>query len=270
MHACMLARGGQMALDRLGGPEMADAKKAMVTLFQQHVKSRPPREWPIKFRESAKVAYNLKYMFREDMGMVTERFTQALDVGQHVNADVDGRGLFHSLLEFALGMYSGIVNTEQLKNTNFVEHPEKLVELVKSSCEGSKEPWIRFIGELTWQWMQLNIDQKQMPLTPHHTQVVTMLMFARFFETRFWSKPGAAPPKNPNVRALLMQMKTGEGKSIVIAMLAIFCVKQLKRTPIRAPVLPPPPATSPTHHSHLPSPPSHLPHTSQPSPPSPD
>ena len=53
------------------------------------------------------------------------------------------------------------------------------------------------------------------PLLPHHTQVVAMMMMAKFFETKDkW--------KGKGFDGLIMQMKTGEGKSIVIAMMAVL------------------------------------------------
>ena len=54
-----------------------------------------------------------------------------------------------------------------------------------------------------------------------------MLMFSQFYqEQEKFSSPPPAPGYNYN--ALIMQMKTGEGKSIVIAMLAIFVCKRFK------------------------------------------
>ena len=54
-------------------------------------------------------------------------------------------------------------------------------------------------------------------LLPHHTQILVMLMLVHFYEDRdAWKS---------DYNALIMQMKTGEGKSIVIAMLAIFMVQ---------------------------------------------
>ena len=66
----------------------------------------------------------------------------------------------------------------------------------------------------------LDADPPKLPLTPHHTQVVAMLLFAQFYEQR---EACAAR----GVRAAILQMGTGEGKSIVIAMMAIYTVKHL-------------------------------------------
>ena len=70
----------------------------------------------------------------------------------------------------------------------------------------------------------LDADPPKLPLTPHHTQVVAMLIFAQFYEQR---EACAAR----GVRAAILQMGTGEGKSIVIAMMAIYTVKHLGTNP---------------------------------------
>ena len=73
------------------------------------------------------------------------------------------------------------------------------------------------------------------PLTPHHTQAFTVLMMSRFFGDylkdaepkakdtgggwNFFTRPKL------DLRAFIAQMATGEGKSIVIAMLAVFMVQ---------------------------------------------
>ena len=45
-----------------------------------------------------------------------------------------------------------------------------------------------------------------------------MLIFSQFYEQREWCA-------EQGLRAAILQMKTGEGKSIVIAMMAIYTVR---------------------------------------------
>eukprot|EP00966_Prymnesium_polylepis_P037616 873415-Prymnesium_polylepis.1 len=66
----------------------------------------------------------------------------------------------------------------------------------------------------------INADPPKLPLTPHHTQIVAMLIFSQFFEQK-------EKMMKEGMRAIILQMMTGEGKSIVIAMMAIYTVKQL-------------------------------------------
>ena len=70
------------------------------------------------------------------------------------------------------------------------------------------------------------IEKKFPPLTPHHTQAFIVMMMARFYGEHLDPKrEGAAKKAKLKLKAFIAQMSTGEGKSIVIAMLAIFMVK---------------------------------------------
>ena len=40
---------------------------------------------------------------------------------------------------------------------------------------------MQLLTDVTTQWMQLMVDKKYPPLTPHHTQAFTVLTMARFF-----------------------------------------------------------------------------------------
>ena len=81
---------------------------------------------------------------------------------------------------------------------------------------------VQLLGEIAARYMQTYIDASppKLPLTPHHTQIVAMLIFSQFYEQREWCA-------EHGLRAAILQMKTGEGKSIVIAMMAIYTVKHL-------------------------------------------
>merc|ERR1719502_378730 len=84
--------------------------------------------------------------------------------------------------------------------------------------------------EVTSQWMQYMIDKGFPPLSPHHTQAFTVMMMARFFGDYLERKEGESAKEKKKrealkLKAFVAQLATGEGKSIVIAMLAIFMVK---------------------------------------------
>ena len=53
-----------------------------------------------------------------------------------------------------------------------------------------------------------------------------MLIFSQFYEQREWCA-------EHGLRAAILQMKTGEGKSIVIAMMAIYTVRVRVRVRVR-------------------------------------
>ena len=118
-------------------------------------------------------------------------------------------------------MYTGLADQEALAKTDFLTNPRALVGVVLDgvACGDAR---VRLLGEIAARYMEtyLDADPPKLPLTPHHTQVVAMLIFAQFYEQR---EACAAR----GVRAAILQMGTGEGKSIVIAMMAIYTVKHL-------------------------------------------
>ena len=84
--------------------------------------------------------------------------------------------------------------------------------------------------EITSQWMRFMVEKQFPPLTPHHTQAFIVMMMARFFKeyldpSREEPTPATKKGKGLQLKAFVAQLATGEGKSIVIAMTAIFMVK---------------------------------------------
>ena len=89
--------------------------------------------------------------------------------------------------------------------------------------------------DVTRHWMEHMISLGFPPLTPHHTQAFTVMMMSRFYGDYLRDAAAKAREEKPSggwfsrakleVKAFIAQMATGEGKSIVIAMLAIFMVQ---------------------------------------------
>ena len=82
--------------------------------------------------------------------------------------------------------------------------------------------------EVTTEWMKFMIEKAFPPLTPHHTQAFIVMMMSRFFADHLDPETAAERKKSKKgaqLKAFVAQMSTGEGKSIVIAMCAIFMVK---------------------------------------------
>ena len=127
------------------------------------------------------MAYNLQYMFREDMDMATEKFREKLS---RCPARSDGQFgdvklMFTDLLNTALDTYGeGLVDQDKLAQTDFTNNPGELIQTVldkvalpslNASVTIGND--LQMIGKLTAQWMAMLVHQDNMPLTPHHTQV---------------------------------------------------------------------------------------------------
>jgi len=91
-----------------------------------------------------------------------------------------------------------------------------LKELRKAPGVGKNDALGPF-REIFYQWALAMHGTFNLLVLPHHTQVVCLLAFQRFFET-------TRPP-----HTLIAQVGTGEGKSMIIAALAIYVVVVLRK-----------------------------------------
>ena len=210
-----IAHLGIEVLNRVRGLTLAE--QALKGLYQRYLQNERPEDWKQLFKEATRTAYNLKYMFRESMPMARQKFTQHLEL----NLSGRPRQVYRKLVEGAFEMYQGLVDQETLAKTDFLTNPQSLVKVVLDGvAEGDAR--VKLLGEIAAKYMQTYIDAvpPKLPLTPHHTQIIAMLIFSQFYEQREWCA-------EQGLQAAILQMKTGEGKSIVIAMMAIYTVKHL-------------------------------------------
>ena len=165
-------------------------------------------------------------MFRESLPKTKERFTAALAS----NLSGKPQELYTLLVSGAFEMYHGLVDQRTLAETDFLTNPQALIQVVRDGVANG-DVRVRLLGEIAAKYMQTYIDHDPplLPLTPHHTQIVAMLMLSQFFEHRDrWAS-------EYGLDGCILQMQTGEGKSIVIAMMAIYTVKQLGQKCARKP-----------------------------------
>jgi len=76
---------------------------------------------------------------------------------------------------------------------------------------------MRPFREIFYQWAQAMYNAFNLLVLPHHTQAICLLIFRRFLET------------DNSPHALIAQVGTGEGKSMIIAALAVYVVTTLRK-----------------------------------------
>eukprot|EP01047_Picozoa_sp_COSAG01_P066130 COSAG01_NODE_9069_length_2564_cov_4.288021_1_plen_811_part_10 len=83
---------------------------------------------------------------------------------------------------------------------------------------------IQLMKEITARFMEHMKRKLQFVVTPHHTQILTLMTFHEFYVRRM--HPGASASQTVrDLNTLVAEVSTGEGKSIIIAMLAVYFVK---------------------------------------------
>jgi hypothetical protein len=145
-------------------------------LYKRYLANEKPTDWKRLFKDATQTAYNLKYMFRESLPKAKERFYAHLDL----NLSGGPRSVFERLLDGAFAMYTGLVDQQVLAGTDFLTNPQALLAVVRKNVAGADER-VQLIGEIAAKYMQTYLDHQppKLPLTPHHTQVVAMLIFSQ-------------------------------------------------------------------------------------------
>ena len=222
-----VAANGVQTITSVQGEGMALCEKAMTTLLQSYIGHRKPSEWKELFKEATNIAFMVKYMFRESLSLTKDKFREAVGK-KNANFSGEAHELMNNLVKETMLSYGdvGIYDPEALAEIDFLNNPQELIELVSKSkgrASRAQKADMLLLTDVTNKWMELKVEQKFPPLTPHHTQSFTVLMMCKFFQTQIVD----APPKKQKQRykAFIAQLATGEGKSVVIAMLAIFMVK---------------------------------------------
>lgn len=82
---------------------------------------------------------------------------------------------------------------------------------------------VKFLYRITSTWMKISTKKILFPLPPRNVQNITLLTVAE------WAKGLLVDKRKDIGRALIGQVGTGEGKSLIIAMVAIYFVKVLNR-----------------------------------------
>lgn len=100
------------------------AGAAMTVLFMSYLKNREPNQWPKDFEGAESMAYNLVYMFREDVQEATKHFKAALDPAGSSGGKTlgpDSRGMFTEVLDVALHLYGPTGLVDQVRVVGGIE-----------------------------------------------------------------------------------------------------------------------------------------------------
>lgn len=95
-----------------------------------------------------------------------------------------------------------------------------VLEELRKTPKGPKPDSLGIFREIFFQWAQSMRSKFDLLVLPHHTQVVTLMAFRRFLEAE---KSFNTP------HALIAQVGTGEGKSMIVAGLAIYVAVFLRK-----------------------------------------
>eukprot|EP00930_Biecheleria_cincta_P042334 TRINITY_DN29121_c0_g1_i1.p1 TRINITY_DN29121_c0_g1~~TRINITY_DN29121_c0_g1_i1.p1 ORF type:complete len:1577 (+),score=242.18 TRINITY_DN29121_c0_g1_i1:81-4811(+) len=187
-------------------------------------KNTAPKDFRSLLTHLGTMLFFLKYIKYEDLKLTYTEFQRQL----RSNAGLDSAVVEY--LRSAERVYppgSELVklsNDKDLTDRKIID--SVLKQLRKPACSGYIPSFIAgqdSLGpfrEIFYQWAVAVRNKFNLLVLPHHTQVVCMLMFRCFLES---GKSSRTP------HTLIAQVGTGEGKSMIVAALAVYVVLVLRK-----------------------------------------
>lgn len=183
---------------------------AVMDRYLEHTLTQSPGSWKETLKAADTIAFFIKYMSREDIDLAYEGFRDLNRGNKLCNVLLDDVQRYASrpLIDVkAMEVGRGDAEDAMVKDL-----------LQPNRCD---PPVMQLLKEITGKFMQHMKRKLGIVSTPHHTQLLTLLMYHEFYT----SSSGHAR----ELRTLVAEIGTGEGKSIVIAMLAIYLVKHHRK-----------------------------------------
>jgi len=180
----------------------------------------PPRGWVPLFNSLETVLFFLRFIEKEDMALAYEQF--ARENADVFEADEGMKGLLDEAKRFYTKPF---INAK----TDIANLPEldvrKKMEQALRTPDGSEnnkgsftaKDW-NIVVDIAACAAQSMKEKYNVPMLPHHTQMITLLMFA--------CQMCKGTEGLPAPRTILARVGTGEGKSWIIGMLAAFVAKK--------------------------------------------
>jgi hypothetical protein len=209
-----------LELLRESGP---DAKKLM-GLFAHYLEKEGVSAWLGLFKGAHTIATFIKYMNREDFG---QAYTVFANLPANVaNADFQTRLQVIQNNVHVTPIMSGVEIDDFMSGGSTESTVKNLLGpiIARGASFRSKNTLhsnlSACIADMSVAWMQWMFASLTIPLVPKNTQIITMSLCALWLEEA---------TKKAQCSAYIAQVGTGEGKSLIIAMIAVYCVKVLKK-----------------------------------------
>jgi len=194
-----------------------DVKEAFVKIINAFI-ALPPRQWVPLFSSVETVVFLLRFIGREDLDLAYQKFNAENKEGFSRDPAMK------ELLDEAQKVYSTpLVNMKQ--NIHELSTLDIRSKLVARKSQGKPSASTKF-GARDWDLIvdiatgaaESMKEKYSLPMLPHHTQLVTLLMFA--------IQVCLGPKDKSKPTTILARVGTGEGKSWIIGMLAAFVAKK--------------------------------------------
>jgi hypothetical protein len=170
-------------------------------MFNHYLETSAPSSWRELFRSAETVAYFIKYINRENLPKTYESF-------KRVNAS---RPLALGLIEAVEREYSAPLLKTSFELEGGDAAMERMIAELEARGAHAATPQMKSLIRLSAAWMRNRQAVVKIPMAPRNAQSVAFLACAHWQRTKLTQAS----------KALICQVGTGEGKSLLIAMLAV-------------------------------------------------
>jgi hypothetical protein len=191
-------------------------QEKMNQLFDYYLRHSPPDTWGGDrglFKSAETIAFFLKYLAREDLPKAYQAFKD----------NNTGSALFARLIQKVEAVYkTPIITSDEVQLTD----PNAITAFITrlgATGKANADPMLGVLQQLASEWMLKTFAKLGTAMAPRNAQIITFLLCAEWTRARL----NMATPDEQ--RTLVTRVGTGEGKSLIIAMIAVYCAKVLKK-----------------------------------------
>eukprot|EP00056_Hartaetosiga_gracilis_P013728 m.229979 g.229979 ORF g.229979 m.229979 type:complete len:1784 (-) comp13889_c0_seq1:72-5423(-) len=212
--------------------QFARGKMLLQGCVDHYLGTCTPSTWLDLFKKLDVIAFFIKYLARES-------HPQSLTAFEESN---HSKPWVLELLDDVRKVFSQpLIDVSRLKEQD--EHSQDLlikeVGDMASNYNGSD---MEFIYEFSSKWMKRMKEMVSIPMTPHNTQIISCLLFSTFYKKQQQGQrivinekltsslrgddddDDDVPTRGSVCKSLIVEMGTGEGKSVAIVMAALYFV----------------------------------------------
>lgn len=187
-----------------------DTFEQMQRILSHYAEQKDPSNWPKLYSDSLTVAYFIKYSTRERLHLAYVGFETPEQPSWFQTDNI--------LSSAAKNQFEkSIVDVNRMRLEDYDDAIDTLLrQLREDALNDAMSPEMQVLHLLVAQWLEHGHSQSNTPLSIHHTQSICYLILTKLM--RDAQIPGR------NGQCAIAKVGTGEGKSLIIAMLAVYAV----------------------------------------------
>jgi len=191
-------------------------------VFSYYVDRAAPAAWTGLFKGTSTIAFFLKYLDRESFPQAFAAFHEENTRADREPAD---SALYASLMARVAETYTAPLFTLQADALSDEAKVKELIDRIRDEGLAGGQTVLGMLRRVTAGWMELSKSKFQVPMAPRNAQIISCLLCCEWVRRRLEGHPSVPEDQ----RTFVTRVGTGEGKSLVIAMIAIYIVQILKK-----------------------------------------